>query len=667
MLANAAQGLRGLLVREWLLLLGILLFSFYIRVIQIDTAFFGPEQAWIAQASWKLANLQEFPTHMFNSSAGFSQLPLPIYITFIPYLFSDSVFALLIYYILLNMVAVGLCWVFTRRYWGWQAAAIATIVYTCMPWAIIFSFLIWPNTLLPPFVMLWAVGCGLAFGERRPRWVMLAWGAAWLAVQLHVSAIILLVIVFFLTWLARMARGWRYAFVGSALALLPVLPWLYAQATGAAELGIDFATSAGRAGPRISFQGLMQILSARDLAANFINASAGDLARQLAYMRVVAPIWFVLYGGAAVFFVRVAWRARRRHAKQRLLYWLLTLWCILPLAFTVVSDSSYTVVYYLPMLPAPCIALALALQAIPQRRPWLKAPLILGVLGLCALNLNTILLLDDSLTASVERGDPTSHALATDFFAYPPPLEWQLELAEQIGALLASGDAAELILLAETHPDEDHLRFSWTFIYHLRSPDVRVINLSLQHTVYPVSVAAILHDTILQSQPIGYSSLWQEHARLGPYRLYLLPGGTGAAPQFPLRERPAYDNGLRLLGYDTLSCNGNWQLHWTPGSPGREGEPVHFFVHLLDGAGEGLAHSDLRTYDVREWRVGDHIVTRFDFGQELHGLPIETIRVGLYYYSDDTESFQGGIYALDELGRPWEYAVDIPYEGNCSL
>ena len=69
---------------EWLLLAGILLFSFFFRVIQIDTAFFGPEQAWIALDSWKLANLHEFPTHMFNTSAGFSQLPLPIYITFIP-------------------------------------------------------------------------------------------------------------------------------------------------------------------------------------------------------------------------------------------------------------------------------------------------------------------------------------------------------------------------------------------------------------------------------------------------------------------------------------------------------------------------------------------------------------------------------------------------------
>ena len=204
MLASAAQGLRGLLMREWLLLLGILLFSFYIRVIQIDTAFFGPEQAWIAQASWRLANLQEFPTHMFNSSAGFSQLPLPIYITFISYLFSDSVYALLIYYILLNMVAVGLCWVFTRRYLGWQAAALATIVYASMPWTIHFSFRIWPNTLLPPLVMLWALGCGLAFGERRPRWMMLAWGAAWLALQLHVSGILLLVTLFAMMWLFRL-------------------------------------------------------------------------------------------------------------------------------------------------------------------------------------------------------------------------------------------------------------------------------------------------------------------------------------------------------------------------------------------------------------------------------------------------------------------------------
>ena len=101
--------------QEWLLLVGILLFSFFFRAMQLDTAYFGPEQAWIALDSWKLANLREFPTHMFNTSAGFSQLPVTLYLAFIPYLFSDSAYVLVIYFILLNVIAIGLCWWFTRR------------------------------------------------------------------------------------------------------------------------------------------------------------------------------------------------------------------------------------------------------------------------------------------------------------------------------------------------------------------------------------------------------------------------------------------------------------------------------------------------------------------------------------------------------------------------
>ena len=119
-----------------------------------------------------------------------------------------------------------------------------------------------------------------------------------------------------------------------------------------------------------------------------------------------------------------------------------------------------------------------------------------------------------------------------------------------------------------------------------------------------------------------------------------------------------------------------------PAHQARKGEHVHFFVHLLDAASEGLAQRDLRAYDAGAWcpldhtdkdadevwdlRADDHIVTSVYFGQSLDNLPIGTIRVGLYTYSDETLSFQEGIYALDELGRPWEYAVDIPYEGTCS-
>ena len=650
---------------EWLLLAGILLFSFFFRAMQIDTVFFGPEQAWIAQASWKLANLSEFPTHMFNASAGFSQLPLPIYITFIPYIFSDSVYVLLIHYTLLNLIPVGLCWWFTRRYWGLMAAALATVVYASMPWAIHFSLRIWINTLLPPFVMIWAIGCGLAFVEKRPRWIAFAWGIAWLALQLHISSVFLLVITFIMTWQLREMRHWRYALMGSVLGLLPALPWLYSQLIGTAQLGLDFGTATGQAAPSINFQELMRLLSANDLAASFIAAHTEDLADQLSYRGVVAALWLVLFAIAVAFCIWKVWRGRQQSNEYVLLQRFLALWCLFPLAYTVVSGERYTIVYFLPLLPAPCILLALTIQESTQRFRVSKAVMITLVFILSGLNLNTVRVLDSALETSVALGNTKSHRLASDYFTYPPPLEWQLELAEHIQAVIDSEKAAELILLVKSYPDEEYRRFSWTYSYHLRSPDVRVINLYSEHLVYPAQPVAILHDTFLNIAPAGFGRLWLEKARLGPYRIYLLPGGAGPEPQNPLLERPAYENGLYLLGYDELSCDGKFQLHWGPGPAVEEGDPVHFFAHLLDAEGENLVQRDLRSYDVMNWREGDHIVTQFEFGQELQGLSIQTIRVGLYYFSEQKNMYHVGIHALDELGRPWEYAVDIPYEGEC--
>ena len=670
--------MRSVITTERMLLLGILLFSFAFRVMQIGTAFFGPEQAWIALDSWKLANLLEFPTHMFNTSAGFSQLPLPIYITFIPYLFSDSVYALLIYNILLNVIAIGLCWLFTRRYWGWQAAAIATIAYASMPWAVIFSIRIWSNTLLPPFIMLWALCCGLAYEQRRPRWLILVWCIAWLAVQLHVSAIILLISSIILTWWLQMARSWRYALMGSVLASLPTLPWLYAQFTGAAHLGLDFSWSAG-SGLRVNFERIVEFLTARDPSATFISEGSDVLASRLTYMRYLAPIWLLLFGSALVFLI---WRLWRRDTKRRPLYLLLTLWCILPLGFTIVAYFPYTIVYYLPLLPAPCIALALLWKRISESLPPLRLPAAVAVMMLCALNLNAVWSISDHIRDEIQREDPASLAFTIDSWVLPP-LALQLEIVEEMRSLLEAGEAAGLIIMQYPLPHESQYALRWPFPYHLRGHDVRTIKLNDRRLIYPEHDSLYLRNEREVSQNGAYSEDLEFLKQVGPYVLYLMPGGSGSAPQFPLTEQPGYANGLRLLGYDELMCDGNWRLHWAPpGTPGKEDEHVHFFVHLLGDSGERLAQQDQRAFNARpwipvdhrekdadgawDWRVNDHVISSFDFGPVMNGLSIKTIRVGLYTFSDETQSNVGGIYALDDQGRPWEYAVDIPYEENCS-
>lgn len=646
--------------REWLLLSGILLFSFIFRVIQMDTAYFGPEQAWIAPASWKLANWEEFPTHMFTSSANYSLFPLTVYITFIPYLIFDSVYALLILCLLLNLGALVLCWWFTRRFWGSYVAILATLIYACMPWAILLSLRIWPNILLPPFVMIWAVGCGLAFGEDRPRWLMLACGAAVLAIQLHFSGVILLLTLFILTWMFRLPKGWHYALIGSALALIPALPWIYAQMLGEAELGLNLSIPAGRAGLRINFDKMIQFITARDLASNFISLGSGQLNNLLTYMRYLAPIWLILYLSSVLFLV---WSIQKVDRQQRSLYLLLILWCLFSFGFTLFAEAPYTIVYYLPVLPAPCIALALLWQHLANKIPQFGLLWSLPLLVLCALNLNAVWSIDRYIEDEIRQGDPSSHAFSLG--DHPPPLVWQLETAREIRQRLEAGIVSELILVFSVDKGEIPIILRQPFLHHLRGNAVRVLDIKQPHLLYPNHNSLFLWNDREPELDDSLKNQLELLQQVGPYHLFQLAAKVGPAPRIPFDERPGYENGLRLLGYDELSCDGIWQLHWTPGPAIEDGDPVHFFVHLLDAEGTKLAQRDLRAFDVRDWRAGDHIVTKIIFGQDLRGLLIETIRVGLYYFSVEENTYKEGIAALDGSGQPTNYAIDTPYVGEC--
>ena len=676
---NLPPAMHRRLKAEHLVLLGILILSFGIRVGQIDTALFSPEQAWIAHASWEIATLRDFYSFGYQTSAGYNNFPLIYYLTAIPQFLTDDLYALILFFILLNLLSVCLCWVFTRRYWGWRTAALATVVYACMPWAIIFSSFIWSNTLTPPFTMLWALGCGLAFQEKRTGGLMLAWGAAWLAFQLHISAILLLATLAVMMWRFRLPRAGRYALGGSLLALLPALPWLYAQITGSAIFALDFTISTGGSGFQFHLDKIAQFLGADNLAANFISAGRDDLAAQLSYMHYLAPLWLFLYAGALLFAMR---QIGRGSAEQRPLYWLLSLWCVLSLGFTVVSEAKHSIVYYLPLLPAPCILLSLWLQQMVTRRPSLRSPIIAIVLILAALNLNAVLRIDQHIHEGMQKMETSSHALPLVAEHYVPPLAWQMEIAKVIRGHLDAGSASELILLHYILPDQSWLELRWPFPYHLRGYDVRVVNLYEPHIVYPKPASLLLRNETDWSQNGGYTNQLEFLEQVGPYHLYRLAADAAPEPQNPLPARPAYENGLRLLGYDALRCAGSWRLHWTQSilsdvlsqqksvrtfrySVEDAFFPVHFFVHLLDAAGDLLLQKDLRAYDVLYWRPGDRVVTSVDFGRDLSDLPIETIRVGLYHYSDGSEAMQGGIYALDEQGRPWLYAIDIPFAQAC--
>lgn len=186
-----------------------------------------------------------------------------------------------------------------REPWYWALA-----LYAVNPFAVLLERKIWPPSLVPPFIVLFLLG----WWRRERAWGAALWGAAGVAAaQLHLAAGLLSAVVALATaWRDGGRVSWRGWFVGSALAGLPLLPWLFAVAPALADgprggwrwrvpnatyftrwatqplgLGIDYALGEGLptflAAPRVaglSLYGVLALHAALALAGVAIVARA---------------------------------------------------------------------------------------------------------------------------------------------------------------------------------------------------------------------------------------------------------------------------------------------------------------------------------------------------------------------------------------------------------
>ena len=643
--------------RQWsgwplVVFLAILFLAVALRFSHLEIAHFQVDQALIAKQSWEWAREGIFPSHFFHTTGGYSNFPLTIYLYAPLFLFSEQINLLILGNIALNLGSLVLCWYFARRYWGWSAALVATLLLATAPWHVFYAHRLWGNSLMPFFVMLWVISSVFAFHERRPRWWALSWAMASLLFQLHSSGALFLIANGLLWLAAGRRRAWRWGILGFGLAALPSLPWLWVHLNGSAQIDWERVPFVGEGKRELiyNWRPLGELLTASDLSTWFRGENEAELLPLLEPLKQLAPLSLLVYGLASVWVARQAWRSERRQ-----LYRVLACWLFLFLLFPFISYRSYTIIYYLPILPAPFLAAAALWSRI---RPRLRWPATLFLLFLVGLPIQAILGSASWLHAEMAKGeDELLWAVGGGV-----PLRWQQAIADAARGTLESGVAAEIILLLRPVYDIEHEHLSHALPLLTREP-VRIINLRKPHRIHPAKDSAWVFRADTVEWPAAYAA-GEEAARFGPYRLHLLPGGTAPAPQFPLSKRNTYENGLRLLGYDALGCEGSWRLHWTPGPVEESDQPVHFFVHLLNALGETVAQHDLPAYDIRYWQAEDEIITQFDFGQELADRSIATLRVGLYYYSDAT-MIDRNIYALDEQGRPWQYAIDIPFGGVC--
>ena len=629
---------------------GILLLAAILRLSQVEVAHFQLDQARIAQYAWELAREGVFRTHFFALTGGYDNFPLSIYLYAPPFLLFSQLQALLLWNVGLNLAALALCWQFARRYWGWPAAAIATTLLATAPWDVFYASRIWSNTQMPALVMIWAWSTALAFHEGRRRWWSPSWAAAAWLFQLHPGGAIFLITCGLLSagGIRAGTFSWRAALAGLALGLAPALPWLAAFLEGRTAIDQERLPLLGEGKRELvyNWQPLVDFLAAGNLERWFRGDGLDALRAQFAPLDLLAPVAMTVCALAALW---VFWKALR--PPQRAPWRVLAPWLLLPLAFPAVSYASYAIIYYLPLLPAPFLALAAGWSAL--RRRW-RGPVAAALLLYCALNANAVLQSAQFVRAGVARDDAEIWAVGGG-----APLSTQLAIATAAQDAIDDGVANELIVALRPVYGLEYEQLAHAMPFHARNAPTRILNTDEPHLVYPAQPALLLLDARQTSLPPGYGEAG-EWARSTRYRLHALPGAAAPAPQYPLPGQPGFANELRLLGHDAPDCGaGSVRLHWIPGPAGDT--PFHFFNHLLDANGNLLAQRDIPAWDSSQWRAGDVILSTLDFGLPFHDLPAESWRVGMYEYPS-----LAPVNALDAAGRPWQYAIDIPLAGLCA-
>lgn len=647
--------------RQEVLLVGLLLLlAAFLRLAWPGLTHFQADEARLYMRALSMARSGGLATHGIESSIGFPNSPVSVWLYALPLVVWPHVYAATLFTGLVNLLAVAGAWWLTRRYWGPVAALVALLLFAVAPWALIHARRIWAQNLLVPLVVAWGIGALLAFAERRPRFVVLHLLALALAAQVHFAGLALLpASLLFVVVFRRRLQG-RYVLLGIALAIATVVPFLlYLREQGAGSVG-GLAQQAG-AGPGwqlVAWRYLWLLSSGSE-----IHSLAGP-EQFRAYLVSLPPLWSiytllsVLMAGGLGWLGWQVWQRREGMGQTGEAAFILLVWLLAPPLFFLVFPAPAVLHYLLPSYPIPFVAagVGFALLVETGRRqggthllPRLAWLLLLASVSLQVWGYGWLNQLIARQATPGGFGTPLALRLAAAELA---EARWQRYGGEVLVA--SSGEDPEIDQMAAIY---DALLAG---IPH-RFVDVR------RSALFPSGPAVVLL-AAEASRDGGAAQLYLESGqdviqaplRQGEGFVEVMRLEQALQPVVTLEEPVLFANWMRLFGYDPLqpAAGGSmrWALYWHPGD-NPDPADYHFFNHLLDGEGDRIAQADAAAFAPWEWRAGDTVVSVFQFELPTTAPPPLEMRVGVYRYPAIEN-----VPVLDAGLNPASDAVVLPAE-----
>jgi 4-amino-4-deoxy-L-arabinose transferase-like glycosyltransferase len=655
-------------------LLGILLLATALRLGCLDLTEFKFDEALVCNRAAEFVDSGRLPTTGIGSSVGVANPPLAVILMALPVAVARDPILASGFVALLNVGAVLGCFWLGRRYFGNGVGLLATLLFAVSPWAVFYSRKVWAQDMLPPFTMLFFIALFATVVAERPWALVGAFAALACLVQVHLSALAFIPLLFLVLLLFHKQVHIAPLAVGVGLAFLLFAPYLLHEAAhGWGNLRGAFSVAGGPAkvGPQAIRYALLNVGgealhalaggSWRAFLAGIVNLRGLDLAEQALFVSGVLflTIWtFALWRGE-----HEAGISSRRRA-----FVLLLLWVLVPVLFFLRHSTPVYPHYLVILYPATYLVIAILVVEIVKRARKQRQivatglPLALAVLliGIAAWQVYLTLAwyrFVDSHSTSGGHGAPVKYAVHTAATIH--------RLADETGnpqvILLTRGDDPayasapaifQFMLGSELSPRFVDARQAMIFpnseldtVYCL-TPDVD--DTPAAEWLERFAVALPAEEVLVRGGP-------------QTYRFYRLPAG---APQ-RIASRIASDseptvfaNGVTLLGHQALgeASPGHtirlilWWL--SPQAP--DDADYHFFNHLLDEEGHRWGQRDGPGYPTRAWRTGDLIVSWFDVEIAADAPPGPFwVRTGMYTYPDVM-----GVPVVDAQGQPVSDAVE---------
>ena len=614
---------------SWLILFVITALSAFLRLHRLDLIDIRYDEALAPLQALNITQGEWLAVAPFSGSL-INHPPLFLYILAVPYIFTHNLILVTAYRALLDVMAVLLCWLVCRRYFGLRVAHLAALLYAVAPWAIQSARKLSIEALpLCSLLLVWGL-LRVAHDHNAHAWAMVGLGLA-LCIGVHLSAVSLVIVVLVVALIHRDTLQVKPVLIGLLpLIILTAIYILYDVNTGLANFTALLST------PSVSrfwtADGLLRALwmsggaHLSDLTGSAFPLWAAQPASALAWIDSLQMGVLML----ASAFVLLDLRRSASGIRSPIL--IVLLWWWVPILGQVYVSQPVQMHYFTLSYPAPFILMALFANHLIRTRAqwrWGVAPVLTLVVlwqGFTTLRFAQFIGQHDTSggygrrlsdvwearTKALAQLEP-DQALIAVIKGFPTP--WN-EQAVVLRVVLA--DVPHRFLNSESDGVVVRAGTPSIFLFAAdAAPMQSLVSEALSaETVYET-------DATVRSEDRRYTVV-----RADPF-------DTDTGSHFAVDIHPVWANQLQLHAYrvttsaQVMRIEAVFNVLQAP-PPGAD---YHWTFRLLAGD-QQIAQQDIAGVHPSSWRVGDRVYLTLTLPLPAGGQSPTNLRVGSYTYPD---------------------------------